>query len=641
VGHAVGVACGPRRFVGAALAQLPGLLVAVAAGWRFLAEPPVHSYNAILGFFPGNLYDENIRIGAALAWSRLEDAAWAAALVALVAWRLDVARHRLAWRGLGARPAGLAVTGALFAGAAGLHAAAPAHGYAIDAADLDRVLAGRIETAHFVIHYAHTAEIDDEIALIARDHELRYAQVAGLLGAAPPGKLTSYYFADRDQKARWFGARDVEMAKPWRHEIYLDHRPFPHPSLRHEIAHAVASAFGDPLFGTAVQHGVFVSPGLVEGLAVAADWPGSERQTPHEAVRLIAELGELPSIARLLSLEFFSVSSARGYTIAGSFLRFLLDRDGPAKLRAIYRSGGDFAAAYGVPLARLEADWRRMIAALPLPAGAVEAARERFRGTSVFARPCPHVIAARREEVGVALGAGDRPRAVALARAVCGDAPDEPRHRLELADVLGGGAPAERGEALAIWTALALGATGATSSLRVEAIERLARAAAARDDRATVQAQITAALALPLDAGERRQVVAEAFALGHRGPAATVLYRYFFAPAPIGAALLTELAVRAEPALGFAHYLRGLQQLGLADHAQAAASLARALALGLPDPAFVRNAARRLAVAAYRAHDPARVRIAIAALADPAMTEVDRLLAADWQARLAFDAAAP
>src|SRR3954470_14078488 len=127
------------------------------------------------------------------------------------------------------------------------HLAAGGLGYAVDAADLDAVLDGRIETEHFVIHYAHTPEIDAEIELIARDHEFRYAQVVAQLGVAPAGKLGSYYFADRAQKAHWFGAYAVEMAKPWRREIYLDHRGFPHPSLRHEIAHAVASAFGDPI----------------------------------------------------------------------------------------------------------------------------------------------------------------------------------------------------------------------------------------------------------------------------------------------------------------------------------------------------------------------------------------------------------
>jgi hypothetical protein len=463
--------------------------------------------------------------------------------------------------------------------------------------------------------------------------------VAELGGAAPAGKLRSFYFADREQKARWFGARDVEMAKPWRGEIYLDHRAFPHGSLRHEIAHAVASAFGDPLFGVATRHGVFANPGLIEGLAVAIDWPGGyDRLTPHEAVRAMQDLGVQPAIGQLLSLQFFSVSSARGYTTAGSFLRFLLDSYGAEKLRALYRNGGDFEAAYGMPRAALEAGWRTMIGKIELPPGASEAQRERFRGGSVFARPCPHAIAARRERALHAYVAGDRKTAVDLLRHVCDDAPEEPRHRMELGDMLVTGDDAEHQEAAAIWSALAQDTEHVTSTLRVEVLERLARDAAARGDRAAVEARIHEAAALPIDGSERRQLDAEVFALAHQGPAAMPLYAYFFMPGPLDHAVIAEAAVTAEPGLGLAHYLLGLQHTTQGQWAAAAGELDRALELGLPGALFVRNAARRLAITGYRSHDPARVARAIAALSGPDMATPDRLLAKDWQDRLAFDA---
>src|SRR5436190_18897053 len=196
------------------------------------------------------------------------------------------------------------------------------------------------------------------------------------------------------------GARDVEMAKPWRREIYLDHRGFPHGSLRHEIAHVVASAFGDPIFGVAAKRfaglPVFVSPGLIEGFAVAADWPGGyDRLTPHESVRAMQQLGVQPTIRELLSLQFLTVSSARSYMTAGSFLRFLLDTYGAPSLRRLYESGGDFEGTYGKSIATLESEWRKMIATIALPPDVVEGNRERFRAGSVFARPCPHAIAAR------------------------------------------------------------------------------------------------------------------------------------------------------------------------------------------------------------------------------------------------------
>ncbi len=645
LGHGLGVLAGPRRFAGAALAQFPVFFVAGAALWRFYAAPPVFTYNAILGYFPGNLYDENVQLEMALLWSRLEQLAWVVCVLALVAIVLDVPSFRVT---RASRPSGRRIGAwviALVAAGAGtvMRIESGQLGYAIDPEDIEVALGGRIETEHFIIHYAKTPEIEEQIAVIAEDHELRYAQVTRQLGVQSSGKLRSFYFSDRDQKARWMGARDVEMAKPWRREIYLDHRSFPHGSLRHEIAHAVASEFGDPVFGVAMRkiYGIpFASPGLIEGLATAIDWPGGyDRLTPHEAVRALVTMGKRPSIEQLLSLQFFTFSSATGYTTAGSFLRFLLETYGAERFRAMYRSGGEFYEAYGKPLSVLEAEWLQMIAKIQLPPGVVEASRERFRGTSVFDRPCPHAIAKRREQAQVAAGQGDQRRAVALMRDVCGDAPEEPRYQLDLGDMLIGGDAMEHAEAIGRWTSVARDVEGVTSSLRADALEKLARLAAAKGDFAKTRALVAEAMTLPVDANERRQQEALAFALAYPGPAGPALRGYFFPGASrIDAPTWALLAVLAEPQLGFGHYLLGLQRLTTSQLAEASAELQKALVLELPGLGFVKNGARRLAVAAYRAKDLAGVKAAIEVLSRSEMTESDRLLAKDWAERLAFDA---
>nr|MDQ3370695.1 hypothetical protein [Myxococcota bacterium] len=515
-------------------------------------------------------------------------------------------------------------------------------GYSIDHGDIEEALGGRRETAHFVIYYSNTAEIEREIDLIAADHELRYAQVVAQIGIEPTRKLRSYYFADRDQKWQLFGARDVEMAKPWLGDIYLDHRSFPHGSLRHEIAHAIAREFGDPIFGVAARRvaGIpaLMSPALIEGLAVALDWPmGYDRPNPHESVRAMQEMNRLPTLDQLFGLQFFSVSSARGYTTAGSFLRFLLDTHGPAKLRAVYRNGGDFEAAYGVPRGTLEGEWRAMLAAIVLPEAQVAASAERFRGTSVFARPCPHAIAARRERAFDSYGDGDRPKAVKLMRRVCKDAPEEPRYRLELGDLLFSGDPGDRSEAETVWTELATDAQGVTSSLRAQAYERIARMVGGRGDLERARALIATARTLPIEPVDRRTLDGMAFALDHEGPAGASLRAYFF-PAGIGIPALQHalLATIAEPSLGLGHYLLGLQRANADDWVGAAVALDIALARGLPSIVFTKNAARRLAVAAFRSGDHNRLSVAITVLSGSQMTSGDRLLARDWLDRISF-----
>jgi hypothetical protein len=124
-----------------------------------------------------------------------------------------------------------------------------------------------------------------------------------------------------------------------------------------------------------------------------------------------------------------------------------------------------------------------------------------------------------------------------------------------------------------------------------------------------------------------------AFALDHQGPAGAALRGYFFGRA-IPPRMYALTAVLGEPKLGLAHYLYGLQSAGT-DWATSAIELDLALAHGLPTLAFTKNAARRLAVAAYRTHDRNRLSLAITVLSGSNMASGDRLLAKDWLARLA------
>ena len=615
-GHAFGVLAGPRRYGPAiAITAIPYVALLAAALLRFYFAPPVFSYSPIAGYFPGNLYDENVQLTAPLAWARLEQLAWAIALVAALASLLDARafRPRLARPRLPAAALGVVA----LAGALALHYESGELGYRIDADDIEAELGGRLETQHFIIHYAHTTEIDADIALIAEDHEFRYAQVVAQIGAAPRRQAHVVLL----RRSRSEGAVDGRARRRDGQAVARRDLPRP-PRVPPRLAAPRDRARGRERVRRSAVRRVRAprarrdprssTPGIIEGLAVALDWPGGyDRLTPHEAVRAMQALGVEPSLGELLSLRFFAVSSARGYTTAGSFLRFLLDTYGAPKLRALYGNGGDFAAAYGMPLAQLEAEWKAMLATIAVPTDAVEASRERFRGGSVFSRPCPHAVAAAREHAAEVFAHGDRAEALALMRHVCSEAPEEPRYRMELGDYLAGGTPAERAEAATLWQRVIDDTTDdVTSSLRGEAYEHLARAAAERGDLAATATLVQTAVALPIDTNAHRQLEAEVFALAYTGPAGSALRSYFF---PTGVRSLDPKqwalqATLAEPELGLAHYLLGLQRANDERlRGRGAHGSRSALDLGLPGPAFVKNAARRLALVGYRGGDAAGV----------------------------------
>lgn len=635
-GAALTIWVGRRRFLTPAVPWLALVVLLVIGVRRLLGAPAVFSYSPLVGYFPGNLYDEDIRLTAALGWARLEQLAVVAALALGAAARFDREALAVRWRGGGVRRAlaAGAIAAALVAG--GLRWRAGQLGYAIDADDVAAELGGVRRTAHFVIHFDKRPAIEAEMDLIAADHELRLAQVCATIGVdvASVGTIRSFYFANADRKARLMGARQVEMAKPWRREIYLTHESFPHGSLRHEIAHVVAGQFGDPWFHVAARRvlglPLLVNPGLIEGLAVAIDWPGGRGMTPHQAMRAMELLGFAPSAGEVFSVKFLTLSSARSYTAAGSFLRFLLDTYGAAPVRAVYASGGDFAAAFGKSRDALVAEWRAMLATVVVPAADLEAARERFRRGGVFSRPCPHAIAARMERATDRAVAGDRRGAIRAMRAVCRDAPEEPAYELGLADLLVRGDADETREGRAIYQRWL--EAGAGAAITAEVHDSLAHLDAAAGDRAGARAHVEAALALPLDDERRRPFEALAAALDGGDLAGPFLRGYFFAPGDrLAWALMAWVMAPGQP---LPRYLLALQWNERGQPALGVPLLDGALASGLPTPRFVRAGARRLVVAAWRIGHRAALDRAIAIL-DATGVEVDRLLAADWRERAA------
>ncbi|WP_428264558.1 tetratricopeptide repeat protein [Haliangium sp.] len=614
--------------------------------WRFYAAPPVFSYNPFAGYFPGNLYDEQIDFQAAFYWARLTQFVTLTAALALASWCLDLPSLRLR---RGRRPAGsrwrAGMLGlAALAATAGLWSQAGVLGFSVSTADIQRALGARYDSEHFTIYYPPGSDIERDIAAIAADHEFRYDQVVEALGAAPPGRITSFYFAGAEDKFRWMGARNVYMAKPWRGEIYLNHQRFPHPIVRHELVHAIAAVFGSPLFrvsaGPVLGLPLAFNVGLIEGTAVAADWPDhfTRALTPHQSVKAMQELGMAPPLEQVFSTGFFLFSSARSYTLAGSFVRYLLDRYGSERLREVYRRGGDFAEVYEKPRAALLAEWQAVIEQTPLPPRAAEMVRERFRRPGIFLRVCPHAIARARARAAERWIRGDPGGAIDILTRVCEQAPQEPHYRLELARYLVAAGDGRAGAE--VYRALADDADNISSTLRAEALLSLADSAARAGDWAEVVALLDRAGALPIDEDLMRNVVAQRHAATHTGPAGPALRAYFWGhDLRLGADPMVLLgragmAVWAEPDAGLGHYLVGRNLRARGAPEESAAALERSLALGLPHPLIEREAARLLAEAAYLAGLEATVERAAALLDRPGQPEVTRLLGRDWRERL-------
>jgi len=598
----------------ATAASLSVVVASLALGLlRMYFDPPVYAYDPFLGYFPGALYDEEVTVPSALLWFRAMNGAVILALLLLASQR--------PLRAL------LAIASAVF-----LYAQGPRLGFRNTATDIEQALGGRLETPHFVILFRDDGRTRD-LGAIERDHEFRFSQLAEALGVRPSEKIRSYLFPSAAEKRRLMGAGRTFVAKPWRSEIYLQEGEPPQPALKHELVH---------VFGAAVAKGPLGLPrtldmGLVEGLAVALDWPSDEGLDPHQQARALRDQGLAPPLESLFGKGFLGVAPARAYTLAGSFVRHLLDRHGAAALRRAYRSG-DFLATYGRPLSGLEAEWLDTVSRTALDARDRAALNERFRRPAIWRRVCAHEVATLSREAD-GLRASHPKRAALLLRRVVEFDPGEPAHLLGLADAL-----REAGELVeARRTAeRALSHPAASAPLRHRALSTMGDLSWRAMDMAAARDAYQRAAREPAPEGDRRLLDLKIQALSAEEMVRDRLFDFLLGgqqgrrDAFIDGVVLGRLATET-PGLGLAPYLLGRQLWQRGRFERAAAELRTACELPLPGVDFRRECHRLLALAAWRSGDLLSAEAAARVLLRPRGEGGDPDFARDMLERFAWE----
>ena len=406
---------------------------------RLYRDPAVFAFDPFGGYFPGPIYDEALRPPLTLLGFRLVNLVWIATVVTI-----GMAAVGRGWNARRWRPGLLAAAVPLVAASIALYAMGGTLQFRITRGDLEQALDQTLTTDHFVVHYARGAKSRADVALTAEDLEFRYQQLRDRLDVQPKLPITVWEFPSADVKKALVGAGGTLYARPWTREIFVQTNRFPARVLQHEMAHVFAGTFGDRWFGMSLAwrwHGPLPLPafsvGLIEGVAEAvsgaADPDGDA--TIHEESRAMIEAGLAPPLASVVGASFSTLAGRRAYTIAGSFSAFLLATRGAEKLRALYRSAGNFTDVYRVPLADIEAEWRQFLARQPLTTRDRAQASEEFRRPAIFKRVCARELAARLVEAR-AIQHDDPARAVAILEATCHDDPHEPIYRLALAEAL-------------------------------------------------------------------------------------------------------------------------------------------------------------------------------------------------------------
>ncbi len=385
----------------AVFGPLGGVLISL---WRFYTSPMVFAYDPFFGYFAGPLYDTvfdpvpqllSYRAGSALTLC--------AAFVAALHLKSTTQGLRFHW--LGRR--GLVVLGGLAAvGSASLMAAGPSLGHFSTEESILGELERTVQSPRCIVHYDPTV-LQRDAGAFARECSAHVEQIEAFFEMRGPERVRVLLFANESQKGRLMGAANTFIAKPWRKEVYLQFRRFPHPVLGHELAHVISGAFGAGPFKVSGPLGGWLpDPGRIEGIATAATPDEDEDLSLAQWARAMQELEILPPLSRVFRLSFLGENSSKAYTVAGAFVAWFHETYGAAALRSWY-GGASLVALTGKDLGGLESEWHASLRRVTLDEPARLSAAARFDRPSVFGRRCPHEVDALSGQAFSKLRGGD------------------------------------------------------------------------------------------------------------------------------------------------------------------------------------------------------------------------------------------
>lgn len=417
LGHTLGFAAAavartPRRAVALGLA-IAGAEVLWFVG-RLIFEPPIQGYLWFAGWFAGSIYDEALSLPAGLLWHRLTLLMSAAAVVMLIEarWRVKSRREPAPWA------AGLAV---LMVPVGLLWWHQETFGIHLDTDDIQERLGGELTTEHFTVWYDPGALKAAQVAELEEDLEFRYTELGAFFDEDPVAwkgrRIEVYLYPDRQTQNRLFGSRGTFVARPWTHAMHLRWDEYGDSSLAHELAHLFTAPFGGGPLKLATRDGVLVHIGLVEGIALAADWPPQE-QDPHETAAGLRALGKAPDVRVLFEPEgFWSQPGGKAYTLMGSFVRWIVDEHGIEPFKEVYKNG-HWQDVYGQSPDELVTAWEQWVDTIEVPPADLEHVRHKHRRGSIFERPCARTLAELQRKAGHARARGDLEKALELRRTI-------------------------------------------------------------------------------------------------------------------------------------------------------------------------------------------------------------------------------
>ena len=229
-------------------------------------------------------------------------------------------------------------------------------GAGIGRANVHRVCNLVTSTEHFDFYHSDDPELLKSLDKIKRDCEWNWHYLSGLWNHTPEGRVRLYLFESPGDLRRFTG---IESAHAGLGEMFSDHKAATSSTLLHELIHALHRTLKPTPFILRIR-------GMLEGTAMAFEYPYSVLPEAHEFQAAALKAGKLPSPVSFMSPAGFS-DNAEGaaYESAGSFVGFLVYEYGFESFLSLQRTL-DYERAFGKTIEDLDVEWRAFLAKVPV-----------------------------------------------------------------------------------------------------------------------------------------------------------------------------------------------------------------------------------------------------------------------------------
>lgn len=357
-------------------------IVALLVALELWFNPQKRMTNLFTGFIHGPIYDDFIAMDRGIILARQSHVIIAAALV--LASLMSITRRNIII------VACLMLTAFGFSLLSGTY---PSTRHGTEA--LQEYLRGTLEGDGIVLHYKPEANVSEDgtpkegppsqpsnsVKWVFQDAQFHFRELREILGR-PPKEIHIYLYPDAEAKKLHFGGGSTDVTDVVTPSIHITMTGWPHPTLRHELVHAMTAHLG--------YKGLGFHPNMAftEGLAVALA-PGESSLSLDEGVANLIHANKLPKMESLFTPLFWKESSSIAYTVAGSFLQFLTTTYGIEGVKKLY-SGATWKKAFKVSSAEVVEKWQQKISFGVDQARLDLAAEQFFRDPGILQDRCPH-----------------------------------------------------------------------------------------------------------------------------------------------------------------------------------------------------------------------------------------------------------